>query len=79
MRGSTLRTDAPGWVIAIKSGDWTNILDTRSQKETEFAAIYAKQFGHGTTGHSQLILINLLVSFINFLFDYYDITPKKEN
>ena len=38
-------------------GAWYEILSEREQKEIAFARLYAESFGHGTDGHTRLLLI----------------------
>lgn len=41
----------------MDSSNWRDKLDERQQKELELAIVYARDFHHGTTGHSQFMLI----------------------
>lgn len=36
---------------------WMDALTEREQKEVMFARMYAEDFGHGTDGHSRLMVI----------------------
>lgn len=44
---------------------WRNLLDERQRKEIAFAELYVAHFGHGTTGHNQLILIARLAQLLD--------------
>lgn len=80
--------DAPAWHDIIESirtakqdsngrfQNWRNMLDQRQEKELGFAALYAQQFNHGTTGHNQLLLIARLGNIIDFILDNYMLVPK---
>lgn len=48
--------------------EWLKLLDERQRKEVEFAAIYAKQFAHGTDGHNRLLLISRLADLVDEFF-----------
>jgi len=37
--------------------DWKRDLTERDLKEVEFAQLYERDFGHGTVGHNQLLII----------------------
>lgn len=45
--------------------EWMKELDDRQRKEVEFARLYADAFGHGTTGHNQLVLIAKLAEMLD--------------
>lgn len=36
---------------------WLENFDKRQQSEIQLAVTYARQYGHGTTGHNQLMII----------------------
>lgn len=44
---------------------WRNLLDERQRKQVDFATLYADEFNHGTTGHSDLVLIALLAKLLD--------------
>jgi len=44
---------------------WTDTLDDRQRKEIAFARMYEKSFGHGTDGHSRLMLIATLARLLD--------------
>lgn len=81
--------DAPAWTTLlddIQNGrigvqdrpvDWRDNLPERQRQELDLAALYnTPEFRHGTTGHNQLILIDELATFIDFILDNYQLTPK---
>jgi len=45
--------------------DWRTELDERQQKEVELARLYARDFAHGTDGHSRLMLIERLAGMLD--------------
>lgn len=44
---------------------WTDELDSRQQKELDFARTYATKYAHGTDGHSRLMLIARLADLLD--------------
>lgn len=44
---------------------WRDRLDSRQQKEVDFAGVYVAEFGHGTPGHNHLVLINKLSGLLD--------------
>ena len=44
---------------------WTDQLDERQQKELALARTYARDFHHGTDGHSRLMLIARLAELLD--------------
>lgn len=79
---------APAWVQTIddiQNGrltvhdqpvEWRHLLNERAAKEAEFAQYYVEKFGHGTTGHNALLLIDQLCKLVDFILDNYQLTPK---
>lgn len=45
--------------------NWLDELDERQRKEIEFARMYAQQFGHGTDGHTRLLLLAKMADLLD--------------
>lgn len=45
--------------------DWAQELDERQRKELSLARLYAKDYAHGTDGHSRLMLIAKLAELLD--------------
>lgn len=55
--------------------NWESNFTEREQQEIALARFYACNFAHGTTGHSQLLIIAKMSSLLNltqdgFIFEY---------
>jgi len=54
-------------MLAIQ--DWQLQFDERQRKEIELAVLYERDFGHGTNGHNDLVIIakmaKLLTAYCN--------------
>lgn len=53
-----------------KPANWRLLFDERQRKEIEFAQVYGKDFGHGTTGHNQLLIIARLAELLDSLANH---------
>lgn len=51
----------------IPTENWRELLDEKQRKEIAWASTYATDFGHGTVGHNQLLLIAHLAGLLDQL------------
>jgi len=54
---------------------WTDLLGDRERQEIALARIYAKDFHHGTDGHSRLMLISYMAKLLDQMEGELAITP----
>jgi hypothetical protein len=58
--------------------NWRDVLDNRQRKEVEFSESYARDYGHGTTGHNALMLIAKMSEMLDAVQDNITFEATKE-